>query len=95
MDQNRLKKICEKALAMSYKGVTISEFHALPTQKFDQEKNEWVPDSQTLFIMVKKPPVNYDDPNYNYNFTKDVSSYRGMEKFLESLLGLECCIDFV
>jgi hypothetical protein len=85
MDQNRLKRICEKALDMSYKGLIISEFRSLPTQKFDQEKNEWVPDSQTLFIMLKKTP----------DFINDTSGYRTVENFLESLLGFECCIDFV
>jgi len=78
---------------MSYGNVTISEFQDIPTQKFDEEKNEWVPDSQTLFIMLKKLSVNYDDPNYD--FIKDAANYRGVESFLESLLGFECCVDFV
>lgn len=93
MDEIKLKKICEEALGISYKGVSIFEFRAIPTQKFDNEKNEWIPDSHTLFIMLKKPPTNYDDNEYN--FIQDSQNYRSVENFLESLLGLECCVDFV
>lgn len=93
MDENKLKKLCEEVLSISYEGVKIFEFRALPTQKFDNEKNEWVPDSLTLFIMLKKPPVKYDDQTYVH--TEDAKSYVRIEKFLESLLGFECCVDFV
>jgi hypothetical protein len=81
MDQNRLRKICEIALDTSYSGVTISEFQALPTQKYDEISNEWIPDSYSLFIILKKSPVDHD--------------FRNVEFFLESLLGFETCVDFV
>ena len=93
MDQNKLRKICESALDISYNGVILTEFRALPTQKFDEKSNEWVPDSYSLFIVLKKPPVDYKDQNYV--FTKDAESYRGVENFLESLLGFDVCVDFV
>ena len=93
MDQNKLKKICQKALDISYQGITISDFQAMPTQRFSEENNKWIPDSYTLFIMLKKPPVDYKDSNHV--FTKDDSSYRGVENFLESLIGFEVCVDFV
>jgi hypothetical protein len=81
MDENRLRKICESALDTSYSGVTISEFQALPTQKYDEISNEWIPDSYSLFIILKKSPVDQD--------------FRNVEFFLESLLGFETCVDFV
>jgi hypothetical protein len=84
MDESRLKKTCQKILDMSYSGVTISEFRALPTQKFDEDSGEWIPDSFSLFVILKRPPVNYKD-----------QSYRDVENFLESLLGFETCVDFV
>jgi len=92
MDESRLRKICESALDTSYKGVTVTEFRALPTQRFDQESNEWIPDSYSLFIILKKPPVNYKDLDYCH-FT-DAEDYRNVETFLESLLGFETCVDF-
>lgn len=84
MDQDRLKKLCQTALDISYSGVTIEEFRALPTQKYDVERNDWIPDSQSLFVILKKPPMNYDSP----------TDYRNIEYFLESLLGFETCVDF-
>jgi hypothetical protein len=84
MEQDRLRKMCELALDTSYSGVSISEFRALPTHKFDEESGKWIPDSYSLFIMLKKQPVNCSDQDY-----------RGVEKFFESLLGFETCVDFV
>ena len=43
LDSDRLKRMCE--LALESRNVIISEFTAIPTQKFDVEKNKWVPDS--------------------------------------------------
>lgn len=37
MDQNKLKRMCE--LVLESRNVIISEFTAIPTQKFDEEKN--------------------------------------------------------
>lgn len=82
MDENKLRKLCELALDTSFSGVTISEFCALPTQKWDSEKDEWVPDSYSIFVVLKKP-LPYD------------SNYTGVESFLESLLGFECCVDLI
>jgi len=93
MDQNKLKKVCDAFLEMKYKKkVMISEFRAMPRQKFDDEKNEWVPDSHTLFITIKTEPVDYDDPLYN--LYENDRSYLGLENDLGHLLGLECCVNF-
>ena len=59
MDQDRLKKMYQNLLDESYdKRYVIDEFRALPTQTYDNEKNEWVPDSYSVFIML-------DDSKYD------------------------------
>jgi hypothetical protein len=94
MDKNRLKKLCE--LVLESRNVIISEFTAIPTQKFDVEKNKWVPDSYSLFLMLKRK-VEPDLEKLGGDITyKSLSSeFAGIEVLLEGLLGFECCVDFV
>jgi hypothetical protein len=81
MDKNRLKKVVQSALDISFdESLQISEFRALPTHTYDNEKGEWVPDSYSLFLVVKK--------------LKDRDDLRDVSTLLESLLGFECCVDF-
>jgi hypothetical protein len=82
VDENKLKKICELALDTSYSGVTITEFRAIPTQRFDTESCKWVPDSYSLFIMAKKGSL------------LEFRECREIENFLETLFGFEVCVDF-
>jgi hypothetical protein len=82
LDSDRLKRMCE--LALESRNVIISEFTAIPTQKFDEEKNKWVPDSYSLFLMLKRK-MDIDGS----------SDFEGIEVLLEGLLGFECCVDFV
>ncbi len=50
MDESRLKKVVQSALDISYdQSLVISEFRALQTQSYDNDKSEWVPDSYSLF----------------------------------------------
>jgi hypothetical protein len=83
MDQDRLKKMYQKLLDESYNNrLVISEFRALPTQTYDNEKNEWVPDSHSIFIMIKdKEPQNLRE--------------LGICNLLEGVFGFECVIDFL
>lgn len=83
MDENRLRSLYQQALDESYNGrMSISEFKALQTHKYDNEKCEWVPDSHSIFILLKD---------------KNPESLRelGICNFLESLFGFECVIDFL
>jgi hypothetical protein len=82
MDKVRLKKICDSALEFSHPSLTISDFEVIPTFKYDDTKNNWVPDSFSLFVGVKRKGYFLDTPQGE------------VEKFLESLLGFECCVDF-
>ena len=93
INEIRLKKICEEALKISFKNVTISEFRTMSTNRFDVEKNEWIYDSEVLFIGLKKQPINYEDKNYNY--LHDIESYHEIESLLEGLLGFTCCVNFI
>jgi hypothetical protein len=86
MDQDRLKKIVQSALDISYGNITIKEFRLLPTNKLDEETGKWVPDSYTLFIDLSRN--NDDEEKWG------VSNNLSTGSFLESLLGFECCVDF-
>lgn len=81
MDQNRLKKIVQSALDVSFSDVSIVDFHVIPTHKWDENVTKWVPDSYSLFLGVKQP--------LKLEYQRDI------EYFLESLIGFECCVDFV
>jgi hypothetical protein len=83
MDKDRLKKIVETSLGSHFgDDLSINDMVVLPTQKFDEKTNEWVPDSYSLFIQIHKGSVILNRPGET-------------ESFLESLLGFECCVDFV
>jgi hypothetical protein len=88
MDQVRLKKIVQSWLDTSYSGVTIKEFLILHTNKLDEETGKWVSDSFTLFINLSRSGV--DEEKWI-----EMSNKRNVESLLESLLGFECCVDFV
>jgi hypothetical protein len=93
MDQNRLKKICE--VALESRGVIVTEFRALPTQLFDHEKGKWVPDSYSLFLGVKRKtePV-LEKMGGDATYRQVSSEFGDLERFLETLLGFECVVDF-
>jgi hypothetical protein len=81
MDKDRLKKLCVSALDTSFPSLKISDFVVVPTFKFDDSEKDWVPDSYSLFVHLSRNGDDWDE-------------YRKVEKFLESLLGFECCVDF-
>jgi hypothetical protein len=94
MDQNRLKKICE--MALDSRGVIISEFRVLPTISFDHEKGDWVPDSYSLFLGVKrKTEPKLEKVGGDITYREISSEFGDLESFLKTLLGFECVVDFV
>jgi len=94
MDQNRLKKIC--GMALDSRGVIISEFRVLPTQSFDHEKGDWVPDSYSLFLGVKrKTEPKLEKVGGDITYREISSEFGDLESFLKTLLGFECVVDFV
>lgn len=91
---DRIKKIVETSLNSSFGGeILIESIQVLPTQKYDESSNEWIPDSFSIFLNLKdkRNPENKRD---YYHFVSDHPSYQ-VSTFLESLLGFECCVDFV
>ena len=81
MDQNRLKKICE--MALETRGVGITEFRTFSTSNYDDEKGDWVINSYSLFLGVRKKE------------TTELQSRKDLEQFLESLFGFVCVVEFV
>jgi len=83
----RIKRLVESSLDTSFGGeVMINDLVVLPTQKFDDSVNKWVPDSHTIFLSI----VNKSGyPDYESKFTINEITI-----FLEGLLGMECCVDF-
>ena len=83
MDKDRVRRICEKVLEISYSDVTICHFDMTPTFKYDESLNKWVPDSHALFVQIKSPLERE-----TYRPTK-------VQETLESVLGFDCCVDFL
>jgi len=82
MDQDRLKKLYQRLLDEAYDNrLDITEFRALPTQSYDIQTNEWVPDSHSVFIVLRD---------------KNPTSLRELRitNLLEGMFGFECIIDF-
>jgi hypothetical protein len=83
MDKDRLRKIVETSLVSHFgDDLSINDMVVLPTQKYDKGTKEWIPDSYSLFLQIQKGSVILNRPGET-------------ESFLESLLGFECCVDFV
>jgi hypothetical protein len=86
----RIKRLVESSLKSSFGDeLSINEIVVLPTQKYDEEVREWVPDSHTVFLSLKTIDT------HNYESQGNFVQVREVTAFLESLLGFECCVDFV
>jgi hypothetical protein len=86
MDENRLKKVVQSALDISFSGLTITEFKALETSQLTDD-NKWEPFSYTLFITLKR------GTSLNEGYSQTLQTL-DVTHFLESLIGFECCVDF-
>ena len=79
----RIKRLVESSLDTSFGGeISIVDLVVLPTQQYSEESKDWVPNSYSLFVQIRKGSVILNRPGE-------------VESFLESLLGFECCVDFV
>ena len=91
---DRIKRIVESSLNTSFGWeIHIFSMTVLPTQKYDEGTREWIPDSHSIFLNLKDKRNLENNPDY-YHFVSDHPSYK-VSNLLESLLGLECCVDFV
>ena len=82
MVEDNLRKMCLKALKNSFPTLQVVDMIILPTYRHDEIKNDWVKDSYTFFIQLKK----------NEN---GVDTVMDVTNFLKSLFGFECCVDFL
>lgn len=82
-------------MALESRGVLVTEFRALPTQSYDHEQGKWVPDSYSLFLGVKRKlePV-LEKVGGDVMYRQLSSEFGDLERFLETLLGFECVVDF-
>lgn len=93
----KIRRVIEISLDSSYgDNFNISELIILPTQKYDEKVNDWIPDSFTIFLSLKRKGTTEKKPDF-FHFESQGNSgdIRSVTNFLESLLGLECCVDFV
>ena len=86
MDENKLKKILQLSLDVSFNGLTIKEVRALETSQMNDDWT-WKPFSYTLFITLNRGGCLDENNSKTINILDTV-------KFLESLTGFECCVDF-
>ena len=90
----RIKRLVESSLDTSFGGeISIVSLQILPTQKYDEETKEWIPDSHSIFLNLKDKRNSGNNSDY-YHFVSDHPSYQ-VSKLLEGLLGFECVVDFV
>jgi superfamily I DNA and/or RNA helicase len=94
---DRIKRIVESSLNTSFGDeLSINEVVILPTQKYDEEVREWVPDSYTLFLSLKRNGTTEKPPDFlHFESQGNFVDVRKVTNFLESLLGFECVVDFV
>ena len=84
----RIKRLVESSFEISYgDNLIIKEMVIVPTQRYDQDEDRWLPDSHAIFLSIE----NKTDSIY----TKSNITINEVTNFVESLLNLECCVDFV
>jgi hypothetical protein len=80
--KDRLRKLYQEALDLSFSGYTITEYSEVPTYNLD-ENDAWVDDSIAIFITCK-----YDGNHLGYSPNK-------LGEHLENLFGFECTVQFL
>lgn len=82
--KDRLRRIYQEALDMSFSGYTITEYTEVPTHKLD-ESGTWVRDSRAVFITCK----------YEGNYLGYTAQYSKLGEHLENLFGFECIVQIL
>lgn len=84
----RIKRLVESSFEISYgDNLIIKEMVIVPTQKYDQDEDRWLPDSHAIFLSIENKTESI--------YTKSNITINEVTNFVESLLNLECCVDFV
>jgi hypothetical protein len=93
---DRIKRLVESSLDTSFGGdISIVDMVVLPTQEYNEETKEWVPNSHTIFLSVKKKDYPLKENINYYESEGNIVDSRKVTNMLEGLLGFECCVDFV
>ena len=82
MDQNRLKSICTSAMKTSFPEMELVDFIVVPTYKYDEVTDSWITDSFSMFTQMLRSETSN-------------TTMSDVEFFLNSLFGIECCVDFI
>jgi len=84
--KDRLRKLYQEALHLSFSGFSITEYSEVPTYKVDKI-GKWVSDSKAVFITCKYVG-NFSEFDINYN-------YLYISNHLENLFGFECNVQIL
>jgi len=84
--KDRLRKLYQEALDLSFSGFSITEYAEVPTYKVDKI-GKWVSDSKAVFITCKYVG-NYSEFAIGYN-------YLYISNHLENLIGFECNVEIL
>lgn len=77
------------------KNVFIFDMTVIPTQKIDEQTGKWVPDSYAVFLTIRLPEDSeLRESIYHFGAGGVVNTSSKITDFLESMLGLDVCVDF-
>jgi hypothetical protein len=82
MVERRIKEICLSAMESRFPEFKVKDFEIRKTFKYENETQDWVDDSYSIFIQVCDTDKG------------DVKKLYDVESYLTSLFGFEFCIDF-
>lgn len=92
----RIKQLVESSLDTSFgDNIFIVDMVVLPTQTFNEETKEWIPDSYTIFLSVQKKNPPPKKEFYHFESDGNMLDVRKITTLLEGLLGFEVCVDVV
>jgi len=92
---DRIKRLINSSLNTSYGDeISIVDMDIIPTQKYNEEVKEWVPDSHAIFLVLKKKNPPPKQQYYHFNSDGDVIDSHRVTRLLEGLLGFEVGVVF-
>lgn len=91
---DKIKFLIRTSLDTSFGGgFLIKDIHIQPTQKFNEQTSEWIPDSYSIFLTIEDKRTPEEKPDF-YHFLSDDPRHK-ISSFLEDLLGFEVCAEIV
>lgn len=86
----KIKRLVKSSLDTSFGGgIIINEIQVIPTQKFDDVSNKWIPDSYAIFLTIKDN--RSDKPDFYHELRDDPCNQ--VTNIIESVLGFDVCVD--